>query len=107
MRCANPDCNQLANDLTTGSLRLLELDMPPEQRVIRSDSGFPICTAPSRYFWLCGYCSKFLKIRRWTTEGLILELKVTPHSDGGDTQEIRLPVASASPGPRLAMESSA
>lgn len=97
MRCANPDCNQLANDLTTGALRLLELDMPPELRVIRSDGGFPVCTVPSRYFWLCEHCSKFLSIRRWTKEGLTLEFKMKGHSDRRHVEEIRLPVASVRP----------
>lgn len=107
MRCANADCNQPAHDLTTGTLRLLELDVPPEERVLRSDWGFPVCAVPSRYFWLCEYCSQFSNIRRWTKEGLILEFKVKAHSDRGNVEEIRLPVASADPGPRLLMGRSA
>ena len=73
MQCANPDCAKSAHDLTTGSLRLIELDVPPEQRVSRSDWGFPICSVPSRYFWLCERCCQFLSIRRWTKQGVILE----------------------------------
>src|SRR6516165_1967085 len=73
MQCANPDCNQIAQNLLTGTLRLFELDVPPEERVIRSDWGFPICLVPSKYFWLCGACRGFLRMKRWTPEGLILE----------------------------------
>lgn len=73
MQCANPECRRDAQDLQKGTLRLLEMDVPPEKRVVRSDSGFPICMVPSRYFWLCAECSHFLKIKRWTTNGLILE----------------------------------
>lgn len=73
MRCANPDCSLAATDVTKGVLRLLELDVPPERRVMRSDGGFPICCVPSRYFWLCEDCARFFRIQRWTERGLILE----------------------------------
>lgn len=73
MRCANPRCDQTAQDLQDGILRLIELDLPPEDRLLRIDGGFPICTAPSKYFWLCTDCSKAWTIKRWTIEGLHLE----------------------------------
>lgn len=107
MRCANSDCNKAACDLTTGTLRLLELDVPPEERVLRSDWGFPICAVPSRYFWLCEHCSQFLNIRRWTKEGLILDFKVKAHSDRGEVKEERLPVASTNRPPLLVARISA
>lgn len=107
MRCANADCNQPAHDLTKGALRLLELEVPPEQRVLRSDSGFPVCAVPSRYFWLCEHCSKFLNIRRWTKDGLILEFKVKAHSDLGEVKEKKLPVPSINRTPLLAIRRSA
>ena len=86
MQCANPDCNLIAQDLLTGTLRLLELDVPPEKRVIRSEWGFPICSVPSKYFWLCGDCSRFLRMKRWMPEGLILEHRthqIRGHEDDG------------------------
>ena len=56
-----------------GTLRLLELAVPVEDRVIRSDTGFPIVAVPSRYFWLCPECARSFEMRRWTADGLILE----------------------------------
>jgi hypothetical protein len=73
MNCANPDCQTPSVDLSTGVLRLLELEVPPEERVVRSDGGFPVCSVPTRYFWLCPACSSYLKVRRWTLDGVILE----------------------------------
>ena len=75
MHCANPDCRAPAIDLSAGVLRLVELDVAPEERVIRSDAGFPVCSVPSRYFWLCPKCSTNLRVRRWTSAGLIFETK--------------------------------
>lgn len=95
MRCANPNCDQTASDVTSGSLRLLELEVPPEQRVVRSDGGFPICCVPSRYFWLCDGCSRFLRIRRWTKDGLVLECRVDQDEKNRRVQETKRPVARA------------
>jgi hypothetical protein len=71
MQCANPDCQAPAADLNTGVLSLIELDVAPDERVIRSDGGFPVCSVPSRYFWVCQSCSVFLRIKRWTPGGLV------------------------------------
>ena len=73
MQCVNPECCREAQDLYTGTLRLLELAIPPEKRIVRADSGFPVVAVPSRYFWLCSQCSRIWKIKRWTPAGLILE----------------------------------
>lgn len=86
MECANPGCRVPALDLSTGVLTLLELDVPPEERVIRSDGGFPVCSVPSRYFWLCAKCSSHLRIRRWTPTGLVLEQRATGRVSDGDTR---------------------
>ena len=85
MKCANPDCRVPALDLSAGVLTLLELDVPPEERVIRSDGGFPVCSVPSRYFWLCAKCSSHLRMRRWTSTGLVLEQRATGRVSEGDT----------------------
>jgi hypothetical protein len=74
MKCANPDCRTPAVDLTDGVLRLVELDVPPEERVVRSEGGFPVCSVPSRYFWLCPKCSSHLRVRSWTPDGVTLEI---------------------------------
>ena len=72
MHCANTRCNQHARDLRGGTLRLVELDVPPEDRIVRGDGGFPVCSVPSKYFWLCAECSKLWTIERWTPTGLLL-----------------------------------
>jgi hypothetical protein len=73
MECANPNCRRDAQILQDGTLRLLEMDMSPEDRLEGSDYGFPVCTVPSRFFWLCAVCSRVLRMKRWTTGGLVLE----------------------------------
>ena len=73
MRCANSACGYDAQDLQDGTLRLLEVEVSPEERVMRSDGGFPVCAVLSKYFWLCAECSRIFNIRRWTHAGLVLE----------------------------------
>lgn len=75
MQCANPQCRQDARDLQSGTLRLLEMEVTPEERVKGSDFGFPVCTVVTRYFWLCDACSRILRLVRWTSSGLILEAR--------------------------------
>ena len=72
MQCINPQCHRNCHDLQSGTLRLLELAIPLEKRVVRPKSGLPIVAVPSRYFWLCSQCSQIWKIKRWTPEGLLL-----------------------------------
>jgi hypothetical protein len=103
MNCANPECGRAANDLTSGALRLIELDVSPEQRVTRSDGGFPICVARSRYFWLCEQCCEVLSIRYWTGDGLVFERRANRPSMKKAVQEIGLPVTRAAHGPQLVM----
>ena len=89
MQCANPDCRLPALDLSTGVLCLIELDVPPEERVIRSDGGFPVCSVPSRYFWLCPRCSLYIRVRRWTSDGVIFEDRAVPRMRGGKDHSIQ------------------
>ena len=95
MRCANPACRLKSQDLYDGNLRLIELDVAPEGRILGADGGFPICSVPTRYFWLCEECSRVLTIKRWTSTGLIFEpredTKVPPslHADGSRKPIVR------------------
>jgi hypothetical protein len=73
MQCANPKCRQDSQDLQDGVIRFLEMEVPPEERVVGSEWGFPVFSVATRYFWLCGVCSRILHIARWTQGGLILE----------------------------------
>lgn len=72
MHCANPECARPADDIRFGTLRLLEMDALPADRITGSDAGFPVCAVSSRYFWLCGECSKTLSIKKWTPAGILL-----------------------------------
>jgi hypothetical protein len=101
MHCANPECGRAAHDLTSGVLRLIELDVPPDQRITRSDSGFPICVARSRYFWLCEQCCEVLRIRSWIDSGLVFEYRSSSPSTKETAQEFGFPVAGAVHGPQL------
>ena len=89
MRCANPQCHQEAHSLQEGTLRLLELAVPPEERIVRSETGFPVVVVPSRYFWLCPECSRVYSIKRWTPAGLILDPRSS--QEGEKSVLVKLP----------------
>ena len=91
MRCANPKCLQDAQDLQNGTLWRLEMEVAPEERVVRGESGFPVCAVPSKYFWLCVECSRTLTIRRWTPAGLILEPKLRGGSQEESIHSVKMP----------------
>lgn len=77
MKCANPNCQNRLVYLRGGSLRLLELECSPASRLQRAGGGFPVYSPSARYFWLCPECSRILVLKRWTSEGLILESRPT------------------------------
>jgi hypothetical protein len=72
MRCANPKCRAFAENLFKGVLKLIEFETPPDERLLYAAGGFPVCSARTRYFWLCETCSKHLTIRKWNSTGLVL-----------------------------------
>jgi hypothetical protein len=73
MHCSNPDCRQEAHDLQSGTLRLMEMEVPPEERVTRADYGFPVVAVPAKHLWLCEACARLFRIKRWTRAGVVLE----------------------------------
>jgi hypothetical protein len=73
MRCANPDCRLPADNLLKGTLALVEFETTPEDRIMYAGGGFPVCSARTKYFWLCEGCSRLFTIRTWNSSGLILE----------------------------------
>jgi hypothetical protein len=73
MRCANPACHVLANELLKGTLRLVEFETAPDDRLLYSTGGFPVCTARTKYFWLCQACSRRFTIRSWNSSGVVLD----------------------------------
>lgn len=72
MYCANSRCGRIAQCLFDGTLWFVELELPPSARIAGDGEGFPVCTVPRRYFWLCRDCSRSMKIRRWTEAGIVL-----------------------------------
>lgn len=73
MHCANPKCNAIADDLLKGTLRLVEFETAPDDRILYSSGGFPVCAARTKYFWLCENCSQRFRMARWNSSGLILD----------------------------------
>ena len=73
MRCANPNCRAMADELLKGTLRLIEFETTPDDRVLYSAGGFPVCTARTKYFWLCEACSRRFTILKWNSRGVMLE----------------------------------
>jgi hypothetical protein len=72
MHCANPQCSKELLYLREGTLRLLELE-PQSDGPIRPDDGaFGMRAFPSKYFWLCGECTKTHIVKRWTTSSVVL-----------------------------------
>jgi hypothetical protein len=75
VQCANPQCSKELLYLREGTLNLLEMESRSDDQ-FRSDVGaFAMRSVPSKYFWLCGECTKTLIVKRWTTSGLILLLR--------------------------------
>ena len=102
MQCSNPQCRKPAEDAENGTFRFLEMEVPPEERTIRSDYGFPVCSVPGRFFWLCARCAMALKLRRWTHAGLVVEER----ANGGRTllwnAGVKFPVRRAESGSQRA-----
>ena len=63
----------MADELLSGTLTLVEFESSPEKRILYSESGFPVCSVRTRYFWLCQKCSRLFKIRGWNSAGVVLE----------------------------------
>lgn len=105
MHCVNPECRRDAQELEGGTLRLLELAIPPEERIIRADSGFPVVVVPSRYFWLCPKCSRQWRMKRWTRDGLVLEPNLPASSLQQLAQLVKVPPARHLPWPQMQIRS--
>ena len=73
MHCANPNCRVIADELLKGTLKLLEFETGPDERLLYSSGGFPVCSARTRYFWLCQKCSHLFDMRKWNSSGVVLE----------------------------------
>lgn len=75
MRCANPRCSKELLYLREGSLQLLELESDASDQSRPDDGAFTMKPRRSKFFWLCGECSKTHIVKQWTTSGLALVLR--------------------------------
>jgi hypothetical protein len=75
MRCANPQCSKELLYLREGSLQLLALESDSDEESKQDDGAFAMKPRRSRFFWLCGECSKTHIVEQWTTSGLVLALR--------------------------------
>jgi hypothetical protein len=75
MQCANPQCSQELLYLREGTLNLLEMESHSGDRFESDVDAFAMRSVPSKFFWLCGECTKTLHPKRWTTAGLVLALR--------------------------------
>ena len=75
MRCANPHCSKDLLYLREGSLQLLELESDSDDQSRQDDDAFAMKPQLSKFFWLCGDCSKTHIVKQWTTSGLVLMLR--------------------------------
>lgn len=98
MRCANPNCHAMADELLKGTLRLVEFETTPDDRVLYSTGGFPVCAARTKYFWLCEVCSRRFTISKWNSRGVILDQLPGSDSPIISTME-RKPVSQERSGP--------
>jgi hypothetical protein len=93
MRCANPSCRSDAADLFKGILRLMEFETDPDDRILQASGGFPVCSARTRYFWLCETCSHLFTMKKWNSSGLILETTWDRWSLDSESYEPKKPVS--------------
>jgi hypothetical protein len=75
MQCANPKCTKELLYLREGSLQLLVLESDADDQPRQDDGAFAMKPLRSRFFWLCGECSKTHIVKRWTASGLVLMLR--------------------------------
>ncbi len=73
MLCANPECLSTLFDQPGGSLWLMELEVKHDPAKSGEDNGFPVCTLPTKYFWLCVDCTERYVLSRWTLSGVVLK----------------------------------
>jgi hypothetical protein len=71
-QCANPQCSKELIYLREGTLNLLEMESHSDDQFQPDVGAFAMRSVPSKFFWLCGECTKTLVLKRWTTAGLVL-----------------------------------
>jgi hypothetical protein len=74
MQCANPNCSKELLYLREGSLQMLELEPDSDDQSRQDEGAFAMKRQSSKFFWLCGECSKTHMVKQWTTSGPVLML---------------------------------
>jgi hypothetical protein len=74
-QCANPQCSKELLYLREGRLALLDMESHANDQPRPDDGAFAMRSLPSRFFWLCGECTKTYVVKRWTTSGLVVVLR--------------------------------
>jgi hypothetical protein len=75
VRCANPKCSKELLYLRDGTLHMLDLEPQADGRFNPNGGPFATRRSLSKFFWLCGDCSKLFIVKRWTASGLIVALR--------------------------------
>lgn len=75
MQCANPQCSKELLYFREGTLELLELESRSDEQLRPDNGAFATSSSPSKFFWLCGECTKTHIVKRWTSAGLVLVLR--------------------------------
>jgi hypothetical protein len=97
MQCANPKCSKELLYLREGSLQLLVLESDSDDQSRQDDGSFAMKPLRSRFFWLCGECSKTHIVKQWTTSGVVLMPR--NQKKAGDTLNLIKPAAAATTQP--------
>jgi hypothetical protein len=98
MHCANPQCSHELLYLREGTLRLLELESHSDDQFPPDNGAFATRSLPSKYFWLCGKCTKTHIVKRWTKSGVVLVSR-NPRTAGSHPSLVDRPAAAARPRP--------
>ncbi len=98
MQCANPPCSKELLYLREGTLNLLEMESHSNDQFQSDVGAFATRSVPSKYFWLCGECTKTLIVKRWTTTGLVLMLR-NPKTAGSRANLAARPATAATTRP--------
>jgi hypothetical protein len=96
-RCANPQCSKELLYLREGSLQLLELEPDSADQARQDDGAFAMKPLRSKFFWLCGECSKTHIVKQWKTAGPVLVVR-SQKTAGGQPNSIT-PTAAATTQP--------
>jgi hypothetical protein len=98
-RCANPQCSKELLYLREGSLQLLEMESDSDDQSPEDDGAFAMKPLHSKFFWLCGECSKTHIVKQWTASGPVLVVRSQKTADGRPNPITPTAVATTQPLP--------